>query len=416
MYGYMVNILSDYIIYIKFFKLLYINTQFKSKEVKNTMDKNNKMLSLLVVIVCYGVSAWLTVRLLTEGCIDIMEWAVMIATAIVFEGSKLKCASWAIDSRHKDGFRLSMAVLFVILFCVSAMSSQAFLQNSMKNKQTQKIITSSDYQDQVKKQKNNQDQLNAIDKEIEDLRKQRDSKPANWYTVKKGYDDKIIAKQKEREKYTTNLNTSLSIDQTKILADTMGYRQTLAYIAKKLNKDYSEVELFFFSAIGLLLEILGIAWYVKHSGSAEKSEKDIEWPEHLENKTDKPKKKGILNRILGGNKKTAEPTAGKPSGPVAKLKNPIGFKHDPEPDPSPTLPNFTQDDILKYVEYGWNNIKIVNGEETLLGYKTISKRIGFETTTTADKIKSHLETIGATKTDGGKTYVVLQKNEVLKKI
>jgi hypothetical protein len=235
----------------------------------------------------------------------------------------------------------------------------------------------------------------------------------------------IDKKSKELEAIGGDLKASLDIDKvTAQVEDTKGYTALFSALSNGLNENEAfkenpvtpeKVEVFFFSFLGIVFEMVAIFLFV-FSGIEEKRH-----PLPLQQKTveslSATKSAGNLNYTPNTSEPQVNDASGLDKNLVDQWQQPktltpeerdklkkkrfkpaiakIGFQAPPTPSAG-----IDREDLKKYVEYMYKHHK----DNVSPGYRTIAAEIEIDKEQ-ARKIKAHLEQIGVVKTQGTQTII-----------
>ena len=377
---------------------------------------DNPILLKTISVLAFVVSAIFTILLMTSGTVGVLAFILTCLMAVVLEMCKVGFFYESLINRKiNQGIRILLGTISVFLVIASIIASSSYIQNQANLTNNIKVRHSTQYNQleegrTLKVDLHNQKQLElerlrtSQQKTLDEMRKIRDSYPANYITVKQNatreinqvdadFNNRISQVLQEVESLSSDLQSPIDTSNLKI-ADTQGYNSMFTLIANKLNSSHgstrqytaNELMLYFFIILSVIFETTAVLTAYLSKIKQKGNVVDTTFQQDS-NKVIEIKKDAYAN----------------PKTTVAEDKSKkIGFQYSQSN-------NIQKKDIERYIEYMYDNSK---GNESI-GYMKIGKNtlLGVEK---ARKIKGYLENMDILKTEGVKTKILKPKDEVLK--
>lgn len=398
---------------------------------------NNPTVLKSVSIVAFVISAIFTIMLMTSGTIGMFSFVLTAAMGLVLELAKCGFFYEALANTALNGaVRATMIAISLILIISSILASAAYIQNQANKTKNRQIQSSSQYKQLEQAKATQQDLYETKKREIEGLKvlqqnqqtagdKIINSMPKNYIDRKNAQrastasqmadTQKIIdRKSSELSQIGATLQSPIDTSGLKINSEN-GYTAMFKTMASIVNKsesykdnpiDSDALEMWFFIILGVIFELVAVL---------------TAYLAQLKRKSISPtlKKTSVQESNIGFKPQVV--TAHNDNESI-QAKRQIGFRASSPPsesktdkiksletlsttdfyNPSTNVPDINIDDIKKYVEYMYSNLK--NGNESK-GYNPIGQFTGVGVEN-ARKIKAYLERLGIIKTIGTKTFVL----------
>ena len=362
-------------------------------------NKSIKILSYLGFITS-GIISYLLASTLCEST---LSYIIAFLMVLVMQSSSFFFMRKTIENK-KVGYGL-LAIFLFGFSIVGTLSYQFSEQNKAKN---DLILNSDSYKQQqemsqlkknlvASKEQEIEDIKTLYNSQIEELKKDKESKPSNYITVKDNIQKEINNKQTELANQLNARNTELltltnNVNETSIIntqnveiLDTKGYLPLLTTLSKWFDIDLTILTLAIQSLFAIFFELTAIGLHIASNEEVAKPlhakvTKKVDAPTHAKVTQNLPKTKPILKPV--------------------QAKRTIGFNAN-------RIDNVTDIEANKYIETMYNTAN----DSKCKGYKSISKLAKVS----ESKGRNVFEYLKATKVIGnieGRTTILKNRNEV----
>jgi hypothetical protein len=323
----------------------------------------------VISILSFIISGAFTIALFTSNSVGKLATLIMLGAAVVFEMSKW-CLLWeGFSGKHSGGFRGTLITLWVLVTVGSIVASSGYVLNQSNKTQNEATVSSTQYKQAEQARNVLIDSYNVKKQQIEQLRQQAAALPSNYYSMKQNIMNDVSKKTAELSAVTKDIQNPLKVEGVLV---SNGYSAFFGLMAKIFEEDAQMLELWFFMALGIILELIANVFAYLYQ-----------------------------KELLGSNYRLKPENSTNQSPPkvldISTKKNNagcIGFR--PE-----NIRDFSDDDYQAYITYMSNNQK--NGYAP--GYSSIASGIGVNTEV-ARSIKNHLEREGVVKVQGSRTRIL----------
>jgi hypothetical protein len=215
------------------------------------MSKKSKFTA--ISILGFVLSALFTIQLFLSNSTGKFEKCMMILAAIVFECSKWILLWEGFSGKHSATLKTALITLWLMVTAGSIVASCGYVLNQSNTTQNKAMVESVEYRQAEEGRKIQIDAFSAKKAEIEQLRKQADGLPLNYFTMKQNIMDKVAVKSKELSTISSQISQPIKISAP---LSSNGYTAFFQMIGKMMDEEPKQLELLFFMAIGIILEAI----------------------------------------------------------------------------------------------------------------------------------------------------------------
>lgn len=350
----------------------------------------------VISVLSFLISGMFTIALFTSNSVGKIAIMMMFASAVVFEMSKW-CLLWeGFSNRHNGIFRTILIFLWASVTIGSIVASSGYVINESNRTQNKAVISSTQYKNAEQSRQILIDSYNKKSEEVEQLRKQSEELPKNYYSMKQNIMKNVSEKTAALSALTQKIQEPLKVSG---VLNENGYSAFFSLFANLIGEDSKMVELFFFLALGIILELIANCFaylYQKESGSSSTPNR-----KYFQKSNNSESKIGFKPQVVLAKKTDAA--------------RPIGFKIDTEKPTGISAPQNVHgfDDIMldKYIDYIYDCVK---ADGSIDGYQTTATNLNY-TYDQVRKMKNHCEHLGILKSDSaGRRTILLRPKENLK--
>lgn len=215
------------------------------------MKKKNTFLT--ISILSFIISAAFSINLFTSNSVGRMATLLMFTSAVVLEMAKWTLLWEGFSGKHNGTLSGILVGLWAFVTIGSIAASCGYVLNQSNQTQNNALISSTQYKQAEQARQIKISTYNNKAAEIDQLRQQAAELPKNYFSMKQNIMDKVAQKSKELSSLSDEIKKPIDV---KAELPISGYSAFFGLMAKLFDEDAKMIELWFFIALGIVLELI----------------------------------------------------------------------------------------------------------------------------------------------------------------